>query len=341
MLIFCTLFDSFYLDKGIVMYQSIAENTKRFKLYVLCMDDRAYTILSDLAFDNLVPINLNNFMTPELISARENRSRAEFCWTCSSCIIEYVLDTYGEDICTYIDADLYFYKDPTVLLEELGNASIGIIEHRNNPNFEGKYYDRIAGPYCVEFNTFRNDENGRTALKWWKNQCLKCCTAEKNGKTFGDQKYLEDWPTRFRGVHVYENLGAGMAPWNVAQYKLTAMSRIQIEKREVIPVFYHFHAIEYISEELININVYYRSFKTDEKLVDYLYYPYLNKIKDTRMMLEKKYGMNYNVGKKENKKEIKEVIKKLAKKRTVEDIVVWLNVSIKKFFFHSKDILSV
>ena len=59
------------------------------------------------------------------------------------------------------------------------------------------------------------------------------------------------------------------------------------------------------------------------------------------MMLEKKYGMNYNVGKKENKKEFKEVIKKLAKKRTVEDIVVWLNVSFKKIFFHSKDILSI
>lgn len=332
-MVFCTVFDSNYLDKGVLMYQSLEKTAIDFKLYVVCLDENAYKILKSLSYAHLIPIDFETFLSPELRVAQSNRSRSEFCWTCSSCAIEYVLKVYHEDMCTYIDADLYFYSDPQVLFDELAENSIGIIEHRNNHNFEGRYYDKMAGPYCVEFNTFRNDFNGLLALTWWKNKCLESCSSEINGRTFGDQKYLEDWKDRFNNLHVYKNLGAGMAPWNIAQYNLKE-GKVYYRKDIVVPVFYHFHAIEYLDEDHVNINVFYRDFKTDSNLVHLLYADYLSKISQTRKMIEEEFDFTFSRYKHTKKVPI---AKRLFKKRTVSEYILSADVYTRKLIMKSKD----
>ena len=48
MLTFCTLFDSNYLDKGLVLYESMANVMENFKLYILAMDEKCEDILKDM-----------------------------------------------------------------------------------------------------------------------------------------------------------------------------------------------------------------------------------------------------------------------------------------------------
>ena len=115
----CTLFDSNYLDKGIVLYNSLEKVSKDFCLYVLAMNDKCYEVLTDLNFPNLTPIKLEDFENEELKKAKSNRSRGEYCWTCSSSLIKYLLTTYDIDHCTYVDADMCFYQDPQVLIDEM------------------------------------------------------------------------------------------------------------------------------------------------------------------------------------------------------------------------------
>ena len=54
-----------------------------------------------------------------LLKLKEERSKAEYCWTCTPVTIEYVLKHFKEPSCTYIDADLYFFADPQVLFDEM------------------------------------------------------------------------------------------------------------------------------------------------------------------------------------------------------------------------------
>ena len=62
----------------------------------------------------------------------------------------------------------------------------------------------MVGSYCVEFNTFVNDNNGREALNWWADQCLNWCYYAVTGTTewYVDQKYLYVFPKKFKGVMI-------------------------------------------------------------------------------------------------------------------------------------------
>ena len=152
----CTLFDSNYLDKGIVLYHSLENVSNDFQLYVLAMNDKCREVLEDLNLPYLKIITLTEFENEELLKAKNNRSRGEYCWTCSSSLIKYLLTTYKLDTCTYVDVDMMFYKNPQILIDEMlyAGASVQIVEHRfeKNNNLAQK-----VGKYCVEFNTFKND----------------------------------------------------------------------------------------------------------------------------------------------------------------------------------------
>ena len=119
MLTFCTLFNKVYLDKGLVLFDSLKQASSSFQIYVLAMDDITYKVLSDQNEKNLIPIKLQDFENDDLLKAKSNRKFGEYCWTCSSWLISYILDRYQPEYCTYIDADMYFYSDPSVIIDEM------------------------------------------------------------------------------------------------------------------------------------------------------------------------------------------------------------------------------
>ena len=243
---FCTLFDSNYLSRALVMFHSLEATGENFKLYAVCFDDLSFQILSKLKLANLVVIQLSDFENEELIEVKKLRTAGEYCWTCTPYVIRYVIDTYKLGQVTYLDADLCFYSKPSVLLDELNNSecSVLITEHRYTPRYN---QSEITGIYCVQFMTFNATEEGLMVLQWWQERCLEWCYARFEDGKFGDQKYLDDWPTRFKGVHVLQHLGGGVAPWNVQQDKLTS-DKGKLYVNELPLVFYHFHSYKYYSD---------------------------------------------------------------------------------------------
>src|SRR5512133_3761339 len=80
---FCTLFDSFYLSRGLAMYESLKKQSASFHLFIFAFDELSYNILIDLKLDDVTVISLSEFETPELIEVKKSRSVAEYCWTCT------------------------------------------------------------------------------------------------------------------------------------------------------------------------------------------------------------------------------------------------------------------
>lgn len=293
MLTFCTLFDSNYLDKGLVLYESMEKVMSEYKLYVLAMDEKCNAILRTMKLPHMVVISTEEFEDKELLEIKRQRTRAEYCWTCTASLIAYVFKTYQEEFCTYVDSDLFFYKNPQILIEEMCNSgcSVQIVEHGFGNNWCAKEKERRAGKYCVEFNTFKNDIYGREILDVWNRQCRNHCSMAPG--EMGDQKYLSDWNEKYDKVHVLQHQGAGVAPWNLFRFK-QAEKGVLLDKKtkeKIELVFYHFHHLEFIDEETININVYKKEFGCDKKLVERIYIPYLEKLQTAKKTLQCDFGI--------------------------------------------------
>ena len=238
--VFCTLFDSNYLSRGLAMYQSLARHAGPFLLYVFAFDDATLAALRGLALENVVVVPLAEFEDAELLRVKPSRSRAEYCWTCTPSTLLWVLEKRGHAVCTYLDADTYFFSSPDPLLAELGANDVIITEHRYSPQHD---YSATSGIYNVQFVTARASERGLRVLRWWRDACLESCELNPAEGKCGDQKYLDDWPQRFSGVNVLRHIGGGVAPWNVANYTLSERGgRPYVDGVPV--VFFHFHALQ-------------------------------------------------------------------------------------------------
>ena len=260
------------------MYESLKKHSDDFHLYIFAFDDKSYNLLTRLELENTTIISLKEFEDEELLNIKDDRSTGEYCWTCTPSTIKYCIEKYTLDRCTYLDADLYFYRDPSLLVEEIGNKSVLITEHRYTPEYD---QSTTSGIYCVQFVTFKNDENGMKVLSWWRDACNEWCYARFEDGKFGDQKYLDDWATRFDGVHVLENLGGGVAPWNVQQYDLERQNseligtEISTGKKFRL-VFFHFHNFKFLQDSKVEFGTY----KLKKSDIDYLYIPYIKKLQE-------------------------------------------------------------
>ena len=278
------------------MIDSLLKVAPNLKIYILPTDDLCNKVLSKENKQNIILVNFNELMVFEdLFRIREERPFIEFYYTLTSHLIDFVLKRYNEPICTYLDADMFFYDNPEVVIEEMGNKDVQIISH----GFSQKRVDRIkkeeSGEFCVEFNTFKNSEKALELLSWWKERCREYCGYE-NGN-FGDQKYLDAWKNN-ENVSIVANPGAGIAPWNINQYIFHSQDgeRIFVKKRcgsLAFPIiFYHFENIQYIDENTVDINVYKMFLFNDNKVIKLLYTDYLKRISRIKRYLQKEYGLD-------------------------------------------------
>ncbi len=276
---FCTLFDSRYASRGVAMIESLRRHCPQFHLYLFAFDEPVAELFRALPTPDVTVISLSQWEDERLRATKSDRTRAEYAWTATSSVVRHVLNHFPVDACTYLDADLYFYSDPAVLLAELGSSSVLITEHRYTPAYDRS---QTAGIYCVQFITFRNNEAGRRVLEWWREACLKWCYARMEDGKFGDQKYLDDWPQRFEGIHVLKHLGGGVAPWNVQQYTILCQDkRLTIREsssgKEADLVFYHFHHLIFVPRNRVDCGPY--AYSRD--VIELLYRPYVRALTAT------------------------------------------------------------
>jgi Nucleotide-diphospho-sugar transferase len=248
-MIFCTLFNWAYMPQGIALYRSLERVCKGdFVLHVLCIDDFTEKVLLELKFPRLKTINLRLIDNGQLEPLRKTRTIAEFCWTCTTPLLRHLQETYRPgSVVTYLDADLSFFSDPAVVLEELGSGSVLIHEHDFAPEFS--HLKRSSGRFNVGLLAVRNDEQGRACVEKWCEQCLHECVFDPEAGKCGDQTYLDDWPRLYPNLVISSNPGVGLAPWNITKHRLGSNGRtLTVDGSPA--VFYHFHSLRLLRPRL-------------------------------------------------------------------------------------------
>ena len=285
MLNFCTYFDINYLPYGLALYRSLKEHCPGFRSWVLCMDHDSHELLSRMELPELELIRLDDLerANQALLQAKQNRSLIEYYFTCTPSLLLYILDNFPEvDLITYVDADLYFYADPRQLFQEIGDHSTAIIEHRYAPRYKAM---ETCGKYNVGWLSFRRDENGFACLNWWRDRCNEWCYKRLEDGKFADQRYLDDWPARFKNVKVIQHKGANLASWNIENYKISGENdKIWIDGQELI--FFHFHGFKQLSKSIYSPG--YHQTKANKFIRDNIYKRYLQAYLSVRNELKVK-----------------------------------------------------
>lgn len=276
---FCTYFDRNYLTRGLVLYRSLACHCQHpFTLWVLCFDATTYQALDRLHLPGVRLIPLEQFEAgdADLQRAKAERSLVEYLWTCTPSLPLYILNHHPEvHLITYLDADLYFYADPLPIYAEMGDGSVLIVEHRYTS--EHAHHAAIFGIYNVGLLAFRRDDRGLACLRWWRDRCLEWCFTRCEDGKFGDQKYLDDWPQRFGGVVVLQHKGAGLAPWNAAQYSVK-WNEGRLTVGDAPLIFYHFHSFKSVARNVVQPAGY--IYRLSPLLIEYLYFPYAHALRE-------------------------------------------------------------
>jgi hypothetical protein len=215
---YVTLFDSNFLPQGLALYESLLCHASPFTLWVLCMDERAKQVLERLSRPGIKLVSVSEIETQQLLEIKKQRSRVEYCWTLTPLTPKVVFDRDPSvDRVTYLDADMYFLKSPEPVHQEFRSSekSVLITEHAYDAENDRTV---TSGQYCVQFMTFVRDKS-ETVRRWWEARCLEWCYMTRSKGRYGDQKYLDDWPSRFsQDVHVLRQLHAFLGPWNAKRF---------------------------------------------------------------------------------------------------------------------------
>jgi hypothetical protein len=242
---------------------------KNYSLWILCVDDQVYEVLTKLNLPNVRLLQLSKLETTELLSVKPTRSKGEYCWTLTPFAPRFVFETDSAlKRVTYIDADLWFRKNPAPIFSEfdVSGKHVLITDHAYAPEYD---QSAMSGQYCVQFMTFTR-EGGESVRKWWEDRCLEWCYARSEEGKFGDQKYLDDWLDRFSElVHVLNDKEIALAPWNAKRFPYGRS------------IFYHFHGLRIVSKGKVDIG----RFPLPKPLIREVYRPYLFDLKSASKML--------------------------------------------------------
>jgi len=223
-----------------------------------------------------------------LLRAKENRTRVEYYWTCTPSLPLYIFQHHS-DVTTlfYLDADMFFFSSPTVLTEVLGTGTILIVPHDYSKEFEGH---NDSGIYNVGIMAYRQNGDGISCLRWWRERCIEWCFWRHENGLIGDQAYLNDWPERFKNVVVSGNIGINAAPWNVAKYGIESDGNGKIFIGKMPLVCFHFHSFKMCSSSLVFITGFKVALPTS--ILSFIYRPYIeNLIKAEHLLSDHKYNI--------------------------------------------------
>lgn len=271
--VYCTIFDSNYLARALVLYSSLMRVNDDSIFAFYCIDDRSAELLNKMQLDRSMIVRHDDFATKELIEIQPLRSRGEYCWTCKPIVLLDLMDRIpGVDWVVYVDTDMMFFSDPDAELNGQ-NAHYVITPHRFHPAFTK--FEKEAGKYNAGYAAVRRSNEGRQTIDWWKNQCLTSCSSVPTESTYADQKYLNSLLRYFPFGHSSNHKGINAAPWNIENYRISvAGDMVSVDDMQLI--LYHFQGLQLFDDGTASLYMGDRRLPDDIRSA--IYMPYISEI---------------------------------------------------------------
>ena len=288
---YCSYFDHRYLPRAMVLMDSIWAYNPDSRFFVLCLDQHCKEVLDRIADPRIVGVPLAELEAydPELLATKTVRSLVEYYFTCTPCFPRFVMERYGQDIAllTYVDADLKFFADPEMVYDGIGDGSIAIVPHNFSPE---RQHLVQYGKFNVGWVSWRNDGEGRRCLEDYRRDCIAWCHDRIEGDRFADQKYLDKWPERYRGVRTLDHPGINLAGWNINNHHLSRIGDILFVSDRRL-VFWHYHALKELGDGRWAHNMGSPIALRHPFMLEHIYRPYVRQLERKRAELIERHGL--------------------------------------------------
>mgnify|MGYP001276216048 CR=1 FL=1 len=260
---FVTIFNSLYLPQAISLHDSLKKFKLKFKLWAICLDQESFETINKFGIESFKAINFSNFENKKLKSIRKDRSIAEYCWTITPISPKIIFNLKKNiELVTYVDADMYFLKNPKFLINNFIKSKKKILFTRHDFNDDQMFKEKNYGKFCVQFMTFK--KNGSELIrKIWEKKCIEWCFAEPSRGRMGDQKYLDNIYLKFKGKIYISDDDCFRSTWNYERIKFNKI------------IAWHFHGLKIINNRLILMH---HLDKLPNKIIDKIYLPYVRSI---------------------------------------------------------------
>jgi hypothetical protein len=121
---------------------------------------------------------------------------------------------------------------------------------------------------------FNGDENSNAVLDWWGKKCISDTSTSGKREVFGDQLYLNNFPSMGHFVKIVNDAHINLAPWNLETYEGEIIGWPEEEKK---PILYHFSGLKMFDWWII---LGFASYETrpSYRFLRRYYFPYIAKL---------------------------------------------------------------
>ena len=203
-----------YLSRVVALVESIQNLQNGHNFIVVAHDVETLTILGKQEWQQVEVVRLMDILSlfPDLASTKSDKSAHEFIFAITPFLLKYANEKfYGESV-WYVDADIYFFAPFKILEGQTTGFSIMVTAH----NFPKRLQHlEIYGKYNVGIIFVSGDSQSKNTIEWWARKCLEDSSIFSSPEIYGDQKYLDQFPSL---NHKFGSFGAiedSAAPWNV------------------------------------------------------------------------------------------------------------------------------
>jgi hypothetical protein len=253
--VFCLILTKTRLYQGLALLESLNKVMDQdYFIFIHCIDYESFTFLKKHKPKNCHVVPEKKFPN-DIRMLRIERKIHEYCWTMKSVLCEYILTKYPTvKRVTYLDSDLYFWANPRQIFENQPDCSVLLsIEEKYLPNMNSAVLRnriKMTGLFNSGFISFKHDETGLKAVKWWKEKCLEACRISTKEGLFGDQKYLDRLPSLFQKICAITTAGVNVGPWNHLKYQFSTHNDMIFIDQHLL-IFYHFSGIRVTAKDKI------------------------------------------------------------------------------------------
>ncbi|MDF2190580.1 hypothetical protein [Paraflavitalea sp. CAU 1676] len=242
-----TICSNNYLAYASVLGSSLRIAEPGASFYLFLCDEKAPNIDYTTIADQVIPLAA---IEPRLHELAGKYNIIELNTCVKPHVFQYLLTEKNFDQVIYLDPDIYVYNNLSPSLQvAFENASILLTPHIYTAiPLDGKQPQESVflnfGIYNLGFIAVKKNEEVNRFLAWWKERTYQQGFIDVYNGIFVDQLPINLVPILFKGVHILQDHGLNMAPWNLHERILSQQGKQYLVNEQTTLKFYHFSSFK-------------------------------------------------------------------------------------------------